>query len=67
LNAWEFAYITYSNGAIDESIWNGWDGFYRSELSTEPFQQFWKNGGENFSPKFKVYVDSIMRDKIVGT
>ena len=61
MNTWEFAYITYSNGAMDETIWNGWDGFYRSELSTIPFRQFWEVGGHNFSPKFRVYVDSILK------
>ena len=62
LNAWEFAYITHSNGAMDETIWNGWDGFYRSELSSGSFRRFWLDGGENFSPKFRAYVNSIVKE-----
>ena len=58
-NAWEFAHITYSNGAMAENIWNGWDGFYRSELATEGGQIFWNDQGSNFSTAFRAYVDSI--------
>ena len=67
LNMWEFAYITYSNDAMDETIWTGWDGFYRTELSAEPFQKFWDGGRENFSPKFRTYVDSILSSYQVGS
>ncbi|MCP5184673.1 MAG: hypothetical protein H6993_11970 [Pseudomonadales bacterium] len=66
MNAWEFAYITYSNGAMDETIWHGWDGFYRSELSSDLFRRFWLDRGEGFSPKFKAYVDSIVREQDDG-
>lgn len=60
-NAWEFAYITYNNGAIEDTIWNGWDGFYRSVLREEkPYQWFWDDGGENFSPDFNAYIESII-------
>ena len=58
LNAWEFAYITHKNGAMDENIWKGWDGFYRSELATRPFQWFWHGNRLTFSPEFRMYVDS---------
>jgi hypothetical protein len=61
-NAWEFAHITYSSGAMDENIWNGWDGFYRTELATEAGRRFWKDGGHNFSPEFRTFVDSLIRD-----
>lgn len=62
LNAWEFAFITHNSGAMSDTIWNGWDGFYRSELQTEAFRWFWKDGGINFSPDFRVYVDSVLTD-----
>jgi hypothetical protein len=61
-NAWEFAHITYSSGAMSENIWNGWDGFYRSEFATEGGRKFWKDGGHNFSSEFRAYVDSLVRD-----
>ena len=60
-NAWEFAHITYSSGAMEENIWNGWDGFYRSELATEAGRKFWKDGGHNFSLEFRTYVDSLVQ------
>jgi hypothetical protein len=59
-NAWEFAHITYANGAMAENIWNGWDGFYRSELATVGGRNFWNDQGSNFSPAFRTYVDSIV-------
>lgn len=59
MNAWEFAFITHNNGAIDETIWNGWDIFYRTEMSTNGFQQFWKDK-PTFSSDFVVYVNSVM-------
>ena len=60
-NTWEFAHITYSSGAMEENIWKGWDGFYRSELATEAGRKFWKDGGHNFSPEFRTYVDSLVQ------
>ena len=59
-NAWEFAHITYSSGAMAENIWNGWDGYYRSELDTQGGRRFWRDQGPNFSPAFRSYVDSIV-------
>ena len=59
LNAWEFAFITHNNGAMDDTIWNGWDGFYRSEIETEGYRQFWENN-PTFSPDFSSYVNSII-------
>jgi hypothetical protein len=58
LNQWEFAFITHENGAMEENIWNGYDGFYRSEMATRPFQWFWRRNGANFSPAFRAYVDA---------
>lgn len=59
LNAWEFAFITHNNGAIDDTIWDGWDGFYRAEMKTEGFQMFWRDN-PTFSPDFSSYVSSIL-------
>ena len=59
LNAWGFAFITHNNGAMDDTIWNGWDGFYRVEMETEGFQRFW-NDNPTFSPDFSSYVNSIL-------
>ncbi len=59
-NAWEFAYITFRNGAIEENIWNGWDAFYRSELEREPFRWFWRQNRSGFSPEYRAYVDAIL-------
>ncbi len=59
-NAWDFAHLTYSSGAMAETIWSGWDGFYRSELRTIGGRSFWRVSGPNFSPAFRAYVDSIV-------
>ncbi|MEZ5557610.1 MAG: hypothetical protein R3E86_03585 [Pseudomonadales bacterium] len=67
LNAWEFAFITFRGGAMDETIWNGWDGFYRSQLATRPFQWFWHEYGANFSPAFRAYVAAVLDDADSGS
>ena len=59
-NAWEFAFITHSNGMMEDNIWSGWDGYYRGELSQRPHQWFWQSGKDGFSPSFRSYVDSIL-------
>ncbi len=59
-NAWEFAHITYVDGAMTENIWLGWDGFYRSELATAGGRIFWTDQRPNYSPAFRAYVDSIV-------
>ncbi len=59
LNAWEFAFITHENGAMADNIWNGWDGFYRSELETKAFSSFWETQSDGFSPAFRIYLNSI--------
>jgi hypothetical protein len=61
LNAWEFALITHERGAMEDNIWNGWDGFYRGEMKTEPFRRFWRTNGANFSPAFRAYVDAVLK------
>jgi hypothetical protein len=61
-NAWEFAFITHSSGAMSDTIWNGWDGFYRSELQTDAFRRFWEKSGKGFSPDFRAYVNSVLSD-----
>lgn len=62
LNAWEFAFITHNSGAMSDTIWDGWDGYYRSEIQTESFRRFWENSGANFSPDFRTYVNSVLTD-----
>jgi len=59
LNAWEFAFITHNNGAIADNIYDGWDGFYKSEFQTEGFQYFWARQGKGFSPAFFEYLNSL--------
>ena len=61
-NAWEFAFITHDNGMMNEDIWNGWDGFYRTELKQMGYLWFWNQGREGFSPEFRSYVDSILAE-----
>lgn len=59
-NAWEFAHITHTSGAMSDTIWAGWDGYYRSELATDGGRVFWRQSGQNFSPDLRAYVDSIV-------
>lgn len=61
-NTWEFAHITYSEDAMGENVWSGFDGFYRTELATEGGQWFWKDGGTEFSPAFRAYIDSLIQN-----
>ena len=61
-NTWEFAHITYSEGAMGENVWSGFDGFYRTELATEGGQWFWRDGGTEFSPAFRAYIDSLIQN-----
>jgi hypothetical protein len=60
LNAWEFAFITYNNGVLEDTIWVGWDRYYRGWTKNKGFQLFWSQGGSNFSPDFNSYVESII-------
>ena len=62
-NTWEFAHITYSEGAMRKNIWSGFDGFYRTVLTTEAGQLFWKDGGTEFSPPFRAYIDSLNQNE----
>lgn len=62
VNAWEFAFITYNKGAIADTIWSGWEGYYLSQLETEAFHTFWENQGESFSPDFERYVTSVLAE-----
>ncbi len=61
-NAWEFAYITHTNGMMEDNIWDGWEGFYRLNLEQKDFQWFWNKDREGFSPEFRLYVDSILAE-----
>lgn len=62
LTAWEFAFITHEKDALEDDIWDGWDRYYRSEVEAEPFRRFWRKYGFTFSPAFKSYVDSVLKD-----
>ena len=60
VNIWEFAFITHSNGAMSDNIWEGFDSFYRTEIQSKLGRWFWDRGGANFSPQFADYVNSII-------
>ena len=61
-NVWEFAFFTHNNGMMDDNIWDGYGGYYRSVLAQESHQQFWREGREGFSPEFRSYVDSVLAE-----
>jgi hypothetical protein len=61
-NAWEFAFITHNDGMMDENIWAGWDGYYRSRMQAKGPQWFWRTSKDTFSPAFRIYVDSVLKD-----
>ena len=58
-NAWEFAFITYQNGAMEEKIWQGWNGYYQSQLDINPFYRFWESHKSGFSKEFAHYIESV--------
>lgn len=61
-NAWEFAFLTHNSGMMEDNIWDGWDGYYRSELEQKGHQWYWAAGKEGYSPAFRMYVDSILAE-----
>lgn len=61
-NVWEFAFITHNNGMMDDTIWDGYGGYYRSVLQRESSQRFWTEGREGFSPEFRLHVDSLLAE-----
>ena len=63
INAWEFSFIAHNNGMLADNIWDGWDGFHRNRLLRTGVQEFWASGRLNFSPEFRVYVDSILAER----
>ena len=58
-NAWEFAFLTHENELMEDNIWQGWDGHYRTLLQQSGGRWFWGKGRDGFSPAFRTYVDSI--------
>jgi hypothetical protein len=61
-NAWEFAFLTHENGMMEDNIWQGWDGHYKSVLKQGGGRWFWSIEREGFSPTFRLYVESILAD-----
>jgi hypothetical protein len=62
-NAWEFAFLTHESGMMEDNIWLGWDGHYRTFLKQPGGRQFWGDGREGFSPAFRVYLDTILTER----
>ena len=59
-NAWEFAYLTHESGMMEDNLWQGWDGHYRTLLKQPGGRLFWGEGREGFSPAFRSYLDTIL-------
>ena len=59
-NAWEFAFITYESGMMDDNIWKGWDRYYRSLIDDKQNLGYWETGKSGYSPAFVSYVDSVL-------
>ena len=62
MNAWEFAFLTHENGMMEDNIWEGWDGHYRTVLEQSGGRWFWSAERGSFSSAFRVYVDSIVSE-----
>ncbi|MCP5347708.1 MAG: hypothetical protein R3F41_08850 [Gammaproteobacteria bacterium] len=62
-NTWEYGFITHSRGMMDDTIWDGWDQYYRSELTKVSYQWFWNSSKMGFSDEFRAYVDSIQVER----
>lgn len=63
MNGWEFAFLTHADGMMNDTLWLGWDGFYRRNMRDEPFRQFWSQGRDSFSPAFAAYVDGVLAER----
>ena len=61
-NAWEFAFLTHESGMMEDNIWQGWDGHYRTLLKQSGGRWFWGEGREGFSPAFRAYLDTILAE-----
>ena len=61
-NAWEFAFITHRSGMMEDNIWKGWDGYYRSLIDEKSNQGYWESGKAGYSPAFVSYVDSVLTE-----
>ena len=61
-NAWEFAFLTHENGMMEDNIWQGWEGHYRTVLVLPAGRWFWSIEGGSFSPSFRNYVDAIVSE-----
>ncbi len=63
LNIWEFTFYTHNDGMMSEEIWNGWDGWFRTEISQESFKALWfASKREAYGPEFRNYVDSVISE-----
>ena len=60
-NAWEYSYLLSRSGTISSELWQGHDGYMRSELPRKPtIKLFWAEYQSSYSDQFRGYVDDII-------
>ncbi len=63
LNIWEFARYSHDTGMMDDEIWGGWDGFFRSEINQESWQEIWRLVRHGYGKSFQEYVDDLTKSR----
>ena len=57
-NIWEQAFLTYTNGTMEEQTWLGWNRGYRFLVCNESSNQIWKEIEEGY-PEFSVHINEL--------
>jgi len=60
LNIWEYAFYARRRGVMEEENWNGWDRWYRSQLSHDAWQQVWAQIRHGYGDSLQAYADAIV-------
>ena len=62
LNVWEYAFISHENGLMEDSIWEGYDTFYSSQLRLPSYQTYWEENKGGWTTEFRRHADATLAD-----
>ena len=60
LNVWEYAFISHDRGLMDDTIWEGYDRFYSSQLRLPSYRSFWEGNRDGWTEEFQHHADSVL-------